>query len=123
MASLPRPSRRKCGSRNDISKNASGYSLGISSSLQTLPGGGIIGGAGIALFQALGAVPPGVDTAPISTTSSSSARATCQPPRLPAAVLRQMWVASAPPAAPIARAISTIVAAGTPLSSAANSGV
>ena len=123
MASLPRPSRRKCGSRNDISKNARGYSRGISSSLQTLPGGGIIGGAGIALFQALGAVPPGVDTAPISTTSSSSARATCQPPRLPAAVLRQMWVASAPPAAPIARAISTIVAAGTPLSSAANSGV
>src|SRR5947199_435747 len=95
MASLPRPSRRKCGSRNDISKNASGYSLGISSSLQTLPGGGIIGGAGIALFQALGAVPPGVDTAPISTTSSTSARATFQPPRYQAAEFRQMWVASA----------------------------
>src|SRR5918995_1681446 len=54
MASLPRPSRRKCGSRKLISKKASGYSVGMSSSLHTLPGGGIIGGAGIALFHARG---------------------------------------------------------------------
>src|SRR5439155_90751 len=72
---------------------------------------------------ALGGVPPGVPTAPISTTISSSARATCQPPRLPAAVLRQTWVASAEPARPISRATSTIVAAATPLSASANSGV
>ena len=123
IASLPRPSRRKCGSRKLISKKASGYSLGMSSSLHTLPGGGIIGGAGIALFHALGAVPPGVPTAPTSTTSHSSARATCQPPRLPAAVLRQMCVARAEPASPSARAICTIVSASTPLSFAANSGV
>src|SRR6058998_578203 len=87
MASLPRPSRRKCGRRNDISKKASGYSFGIRSSLHTLPGGGIIGGAGIALFHALGAVPPGVDTAPMSTTSSSSAR------HLPAAEVARRCVA------------------------------
>src|SRR5437870_10556184 len=86
------------------------------SSLQIFPGGGIIGGAGTALFHAFGAVPPGVPTAPINTTISSSARATCQPPRLPAAVLRQMWVASAEPARPISRAISTMAAAETPLS-------
>jgi hypothetical protein len=64
IASLPRPSRRKCGSRKLISKNASGYSRGIRSSLHTLPAGGIIGGAGTALFHALGAVPPGVPTDP-----------------------------------------------------------
>ncbi len=122
MASLPRPSFRKCGSRKLISKNASGYSRGIRSSLQIFAGGGIIGGAGITLFQAFGAVPPGVPTAPMSTTTSSSARATCQPPRLPAAVLRQTWVASADPARPISRAISTMVAAATPLSASANSG-
>ena len=95
----------------------------MSNSLQILPGGGIMGGAGTALFQALGAVPPSVLTAPISTTIHSSARATCQPPRLPAAVLRQMWVASAAPARPMARATSTILTASMPLSAAANSGV
>src|ERR1041384_8862183 len=114
MASLPRPSFRKCGSRKLISKKASGYSLGIRSSLQTLPGGGIIGGAGTDLLNALGAVPPGSATAPISTTRSCSARATCQPPRFPAAVLRQTWVDSALPARPTCRATSTMVAASTP---------
>jgi hypothetical protein len=49
MASLPRFSRRKWGSKKLISKKASGYSRGMSSSLHTLPGGGIIGGAGTAL--------------------------------------------------------------------------
>ena len=68
------------------------------------------------LFQALGEVPPGVPTAPTSTMRNSSARATCQPPRLPAAALRQTCAEKAEPAAPISRATSTIVAAGTPLS-------
>ncbi len=81
------------------------------------------GGAGIALWSKLGAVPPGVATAPTSTTTNSSARATCQPPRLPAAAFRQTCVASAPPARPISRATSTIVAAGTPDSRSANSGL
>ena len=89
----------------------------------TLAGGGIMGGAGMNLFQALGAVPPGVPTAPISTTRNSSARATSQPPRLPAAALRHTWVARAEPARATSRATSTIMAASTPDSAAANSGV
>src|SRR6185503_4607120 len=40
MESLPRPSRKKCGSRKLISKKASGHSFGMSISLQTLPAGG-----------------------------------------------------------------------------------
>src|SRR5712692_6483472 len=110
MASLPRPSLRKCGKRKLISKKASGYSFGMRSSLHTFAGGGIIGGAGIALLYAFGAVPPGVPTEPVRTTSSSRARATCQPPRLPAAVLRHTCVESAPRASPTARAISAILA-------------
>ncbi len=88
-----------------------------------MAGGGISGGAGTALFQKLGAVPPGMATAPISTTSSSRARATCQPPRFPAAAFRQTWVESAEPARATSRATSTMVAAGTPDSRSANSGV
>ena len=95
----------------------------MSSSLQTFPGGGIIGGAGTALWKPEGAVPPGVATAPASTTRSSSARATSQPQRLPAAALRQTWVDTAPPARPTSRAISSMRAAGTPDSRSANSGV
>ena len=82
-----------------------------------------MGGAGTALFQALGAVPPGVPTAPASTTSSSSARATSQPNRLPAAALRQTWVEKARPARAISPATASMRAAGTPLSRSANSGV
>src|SRR5262245_66578254 len=81
MASLPRTSLMRWGKRKLISKNASGYSFGKSISFQTLDGGGINGGAGIYLFAAFGAVPPGVPTAPTSTTKNCSARATCQPPR------------------------------------------
>jgi len=77
------------------------YSRGISSSLHTLAGGGIMGGAGTALFQALGAVPPGEATAPMRTTTSSRARATSQPKRLPAEALRQTWLERAPPHRPI----------------------
>jgi len=123
IASLPRPSLRKCGRRKLISKKASGYSRGIRSSLQILPGGGIIGGFGTALFQPEGAVPPGVATAPASTTTSSSARATSQPWRLPAAALRHTWVESALPARPTSRATSSMRAADTPDSLSANSGV
>jgi hypothetical protein len=82
-----------------------------------------MGGAGTALFQALGAVPPGTATAPISTTTSSRARATSQPKRLPAAALRQTWLESAPPARPISRATSSMRAAGTPVSFSAKAGV
>src|SRR5262249_20731527 len=102
IASFPRPSFTRCGKRKLISKNANGYSFGKSISFQTLEGGGINGGAGIYLFAAFGAVPPGVPTAPTSTTKNCSARATCQPPRFPAAALRHTWVEKAEPA----RAIS-----------------
>src|SRR5574341_2149543 len=98
MASLPLPSLTKCGSKKLISKNAKGNSFGISISFQTFEGGGMSGGAGIYLFAALGAVPPGGPTAPARTTKNCSARATCQPPRLPAAVLRQTWEEKAEPA-------------------------
>ena len=49
----------KCGRRKLISKNASGYSFGRSISFHTFDGGGISGGAGMNLFAAFGAVPPG----------------------------------------------------------------
>jgi hypothetical protein len=39
-------------------------------------------------------VPPGVPTLPVSTLRKKSARATCQPPRLPMLALRQVCVAS-----------------------------
>jgi hypothetical protein len=42
---------------------------------------------------------------------------------LPAAALRQTWVASAPPQRPISRATASMLSAETPLSRAANSGV
>ncbi len=88
----------KCGSKKLISKNASGYSGGISNSFQTFAGGGISGGIGTNLLAAFGAVPPGVPTAPTRTTRNCSARATCQPPKFPAAVLRQTWEEKAEPA-------------------------
>ena len=47
----------------------------------------------------------------------------CQPHRLPAAADRQLCVLKVPRARPMARAASTICAASTPVSSAANSGV
>ena len=89
---------RKWGSRKIISWSASGYSRGIRSSLHTLAGGGIRAARARTCWSA-GWVPPGVATAPVRTTRNSSARATCQPPRLPAAALRQTCVASAEPGA------------------------
>ena len=56
------------------------------------------GGAGMYLLVALGDVPPGVPTAPTKTTRNWSARATCQPPRFPAAALRHTWDEKADPA-------------------------
>ena len=109
--------------RKLISKNARGYSGGINSSFQTLAGGGISGGAGMYLFAALGAVPPTVPTAPTNTTRNCSARATCHPPRFPAAVLRQTWEEKAEPALAISWATSTITLGSMPASLAANSGV
>ena len=93
------------------------------SSLHTLAGGGIMGGAGTALFQALGAVPPGEATAPMRTTTSSRARATSQPKRFPAEALRQTWLERAPPHRPISCATSSMRPAGTPVSVSANCGV
>ena len=82
-----------------------------------------MGGAGAVLFQAPGAVPPGTATAPMSTTTSSRARATSHPWRLPAAALRQTWLESAPPERPISRATSSMRAAGMPVSLSAKAGV
>src|SRR5690242_10304138 len=113
----------KCGNRKLISKNASGYSGGINNSFQTLAGAGIKGGAGTYLLAAFGAVPPGVPTAPTRTTRNCSARATCQPPKLPAAVLRQTCDENAEPALAISRATSIMTFASIPASLAANSGV
>jgi hypothetical protein len=75
------------------------------------------------LFHALGETPPSVPTEPVSTLSSHSARVTCQPWRLPAAAARQMCEEKAGAAAAISRATATIVAAGTPDSRSAYSGV
>src|ERR671910_3793620 len=113
----------KWGRRKLISKNAKGYSRGNSSSFQTFAGGGINGGAGMYLLVAFGAVPPGVPTAPTSTTKNCSARATCQPPRLPAAALRHTCDEKAEPARAISWATSTRTWGSTPASLAANSGV
>ena len=67
--------------------------------------------------------PPFVPTEPVSTLSSHRLRVTCQPCRLPAAAARQMCEQNAGAAAAIARATSTTVAAGSPHSASANSGV
>ena len=109
--------------RKLISWCASGYSFGQSSSLQTFCGPGLRQGKGTNLSHALGDVPPTVPTLPVSTFRKYSALATIHPPRLPAAAERQLWLENALPALAISRATSTIVAAGTPLSSWANSGV
>src|ERR1041385_1205314 len=66
---------------------------------------------------------PGQLAAPTSTVRNSRARATCHPPRLPAAALRHTCVETAEPARPTSRATSTIFAAETPDSFSANSGV
>ena len=106
-----------------ISLCASGYSRGQLSSFHCSLACGFFQGAGMNLFQALGEVPPTAPTAPVRALSSMSARVTCQPWRLPAAAARQMCDAKAVPAAAISCAICTTVAAGSPLSCSANSGV
>src|SRR5919202_4860287 len=106
-----------------ISLWASGYSRGQDSSFHTRLAGGSRHGAGMNLFHALGDTPPTVPTDPVRTLSSHSARVTCQPCRLPAAAARQMCEQNAGAAAAISRATAMVVAAGTPLSRSANSGV
>ena len=71
-------------------------------------------GFGTNLFQAFGNVPPGTPTAPMSAFSRKSVRETCQPPRLPAAALLQLWVLSRVPAAATSFATSSITAAAMP---------
>src|SRR5262249_41956844 len=105
------------------SKKANGYSRAHIISFQAFGGGGILRGAGMYLFQPLGAVPPVVPTAPTRTVRNSKARDTCHPPKFPAAALRQTCVATAEPARPTSRATSTILSTSTPDSLAANSGV
>src|ERR1035441_5496317 len=87
--SLPRPSFRKCGSRNDISFCASGYSSGQVRSCQTPGCGGVWIGWGTNLFSPFGNTPPSVATAPSSAEMRNRVRATCHPPRFPAAADRQ----------------------------------
>src|SRR5687767_8401796 len=80
-------------------------------------------GRGTNLCHAFGYVPPSVATAPSSAFSRNSVRATCQPPRLPDAALRQLWDDSRVPADATTSASSAIVAASTPDSAAAKSNV
>ena len=75
------------------------------------------------MFQALGNVPPGTPTAPRSAFSRKSVRETCQPPRLPAAALLQVWVLRRVPAEATIPATSSITAAGTPDSRSAKANV
>src|SRR2546428_3364478 len=83
MASLPRPSLRKCGRRKLISKKASGYSRGMRSSLHTLAGGGIIGGAGPALVPALRAGARREVGRPVRVSNGTPARTLFRPPEVP----------------------------------------
>src|SRR5579875_434334 len=80
-------------------------------------------GRGTNLFQAFGNVPPGVATAPSSAEMRNRVRDTCQPPRFPAAALRQLWHENRCPAAATTSATSASVSAGMPDSAAANSNV
>ena len=102
---------------------ASGYSSGQVSSFQAWGWPGRYIGTGTNLFQALGYVPPGVATAPSRQFRRNSVRETCQPPRLPAAAERQVWVARAVPASATMSARAAIVSTATPDSAAANSKV
>src|ERR1700722_18161296 len=123
VSSLPRPSLRKCGSRKLISFCASGNSAGQDRPCQTDGCGGVWIGRGTNLFHALGNVPPSVPTAPSSAESRNSVRETCQPPRLPAAALRQQCTDSRVPAPATSSATWAITAASTPDSAAAKSKV
>ena len=102
---------------------ASGNSCGQVSSFHRCGWGGEWIGFGTNLFQAFGKVPPGTPTAPRSAFSRKSVRETCQPPRLPAAALRQVWVLSRVPAVATIRATSSITAALTPDSRSAKAKV
>src|SRR5688500_14961327 len=101
----------------------SGYSTGQVSSFQVSGCGGTYIGRGTYLFQAFGNVPPSVATEPVSAFSRNRQRATCQPPRLPDAALRQLWVERRVPAPATSSAISCSTCGSTPDSSAAYSNV
>jgi len=120
---LPASSFRKCGSRNDSSFIARGYSTGHVSSFHTCGWGGVWIGLGTNLFQALGYTLPGWATAPMSAFSRKSVRDTCQPPRLPAAALRQLCVDSCVPALATRSATAAMTSGSTPDSRAAYSNV
>ncbi len=80
-------------------------------------------GAGTNLFSALGNVPPSVATAPSSAEMRNRVRATCQPPRLPAAADRQTCAAKRVPAPATTSATCASTAASIPDSAAAYSKV
>ncbi len=123
MSSLPRPSARKCGSRNDISFCASGYSSGQVRSCHTPGCGGTWIGRGTNLFSPFGNVPPSVATAPSSAEIRNRVRATCHPPRFPAAADRQTCAENRVPAPATVSATSARMAASMPDSAAAYSNV
>ena len=102
---------------------ASGNSCGQVSSFHSRGWGGVWIGFGTNLFQPFGKVPPGTPTAPRSAFSRKSVRETCQPPRLPAAALRQAWVLSRGPASATTSATSSMTAAPTPDSRSAKAKV
>ena len=122
MSNLPRPSFKKCGSRNDNSWCENGYSSGYSNSLHTSCGRGFLKGAGTNLLVGARCVPPAVFTEAVNTHKNCMQRATCQPPKCPAAAARHTCAANAPRALAISRASSTMREAGTPHSAAAHSG-
>src|SRR5918992_4492592 len=104
----------------DISLQDSGYSAGQVSSFQSACAAGMSGPCGMNLSQPFGLVPPTVPIDPVSARTNHSARATCQPPRLPAAAERQMCAASRWSQDATSVAISSILAAETCASAAAN---
>src|SRR5580698_2298277 len=119
----PRPSFKKCGSRNDISCVHKGHSRGYNNSFQRFCGGGTLNVLGTNLFQAFRLCPPSVPTDPVNRCSSINARAGCQPPKFPDALPRHKCDAKRLPAVAISRAVLTMISAFTPLSFSANCGV
>src|SRR5260370_40380097 len=71
-------------------------------------------GRGTYVFQPFATVPPSVLIEPVSALRRKSVRATCHPPRLPAAALRQECVLRRVPAEATTSAISSIGAAAMP---------
>src|SRR5687768_5570315 len=100
-----------------------GYSRGQVVSFHILGCGGVYIGRGTNLFQALGNTLPSVAIAPIRAFNMNRLRATCHPPLLPDAALRQLCVLNRVPALATHLATSSNCFGSTPDSSPANSNV